>query len=138
MDCYHVSFLGRPQASGWGGTRVSAACPPQLLLVQPSPSFWGNFCCETAAAGAPQHCQPRSNPMPKSSGFMQGLNLNLGKEERKASRKAGLALNPSLLSWAGLAGGICAHRDCKGPAMGSAHWCGGLVQERACMWDFKS
>lgn len=114
---------------GWGDMRISAACPPQVLLVQPSPSFWGNFCHETAAAGAPQCCQSQSNPMPTSSGFMQGLKLNLGKEERKASRRAGLALNPSLLSWAGLAGGICAHRDCRGPAMGSAHWWGSLVQE---------
>ncbi|XP_041273422.1 uncharacterized protein LOC121342807 [Onychostruthus taczanowskii] len=122
---------------GWGDTRVSAACPPQVLLVQSSPSFWGNFCHETAA-GAPQRCQSQSNLMPTSSGFMQGLNLNLGKEERKASRRAGLALNPSLLSWAGLAGGICTQRDCRGPAVGSAHWCGGLVQEGVSVWDFQT
>lgn len=45
--------------------------------------------------------------MPKLSGFMQGLNLNLGKEkeERKVSLIAGLALNPSGggdLPWAAL------------------------------------
>lgn len=85
-------FWGGHWWDGWGDTKVFAACPPQVLPLQPSPSFWGNFCHETAAAGAPQHCQPQSNLMPKSSGFMQGLNLNLGKEERKASRK----------SWAGI------------------------------------
>lgn len=76
--------------------------------------------------------------MPKSSGFMQGLNLNLGKEERKASRRTGLALNPSLLGSPGLAGDICAHRDCRGPAMGSGHRCGGLMQESVCMWHFQT
>lgn len=50
--------------------------------------------------------------MPKLSGFMQGLNLNLGKEkERKASLIAGLALNPLLLSRAVLACRICAHGE---------------------------
>lgn len=64
------------------------------------------------AAGAPRQCQPWSNLMPKLSGFMQGLNLNLGKEkERKASLIAGLALNPLLLSRAVLACRICAHGE---------------------------
>lgn len=68
--------------------------------------------------------------MPKSSGFMQGLNLNLGTEkERKASLIAGLALNPSLLSRAVLAGGICGHRAWRRPAVGSTGWRGGLGQE---------
>lgn len=59
--------------------------------------------------------------MPKSPGFMQGLNLNLGKEkeERKASLIAALALNPSLLSRATLAGGICGHGEQRRPAVGS-------------------
>lgn len=61
--------------------------------------------------------------MPKSSGFMQGLNLNLGKEneERKASLIAGLMLNPLLLSRAALAGGIFCHGEQRRPAAGSTH-----------------
>lgn len=67
-----------------------------------SPGFQGDFCSESAGAGAPWRCQPRSNLMPELPGFRQGLNLNLGKEkeERKAPDSCpvtGLVLNPSLL-----------------------------------------
>lgn len=76
--------------------------------------------------------------MPKLSGFMQGLNLNLGKErERKASLIAGLALNPSLLSRAVLAGRICAHGERRRPAVGGTSQRGGFVQDSVC-GDFKS
>lgn len=100
MDGYYLPFSGRPEASSQGaqhGTRVSAASRPSRLPAGLSPGFRGGFCSEAAVAGAPWRCQPWSNPMPKLSGFMQGLNLNLGKEkeERKVSLIAGLALNPS-------------------------------------------
>lgn len=76
--------------------------------------------------------------MPKLSGFMQGLNLNLGKEkERKASLIAGLALNPSLLSRAVLACRNCAHGERRRPAVGGTGQRGGFVQDSVCV-DFKS
>lgn len=89
------------------------------------PRLPGDFCSEAAVAGAPRHCQPRSNPMPKSSGFIQRLNLNLGKEkeERRASLITRLLLNPLLLSGAVLAGGICGHGEQRGPALGTVVLC---------------
>lgn len=114
MDGYYLPFSGRPKASSQGarhGMRVSAASRPCRLPAELSPGFRGDFCSKAAVAGAPWRCQPWSNPMPKLSGFMQGLNLNLGKEkeERKASLIAGLALNPSGggdLLWAALSGAM--------------------------------
>ena len=114
------------QADGVSGTTRASPqlAGPDRHQRSSAPAFGGDFCTEAVVAGAPQRCQPWSNPMPKSPGFMQGLNLNFGKEnaERKASLIAGLVLNPSLLSRAVLAGGICGHGERRSLLHSPARW----------------
>lgn len=127
MDGCFLPLSGGPKASsgapGMAAGSVQPAGPNCCSGAQPR--LPGDFCSEAAVAGAPRHCQPRSNLMPKSSGFIQRLNLNLGKEkeERRASLIARLLLNPLLLSRAVLAGGICGHGEQRGPALGTVVLC---------------